>query len=251
MDRIAFANPAAFRLFGATNSVDLEGHGLLEFVHPDFRPDVRRLMTAIAAGETSSTMEARIVRVDGAVRDVETVALNFEDDDGACVELLVRDITERKRDEDEARQSERQLRGLAENMAQLAWTARPDGYIDWYNRRWYEYTGTTPEEMAGWGWQSVHDPAALPEVLDRWQASIATGEPFDMVFPLRGGDGFFRPFLTRVNPVRDAEGRVAAWFGTNTDLSRDTGFAPITVSRPSPRGSGAAESSLRSRDIAA
>ena len=58
--------------------------------------------------------------------------------------------------------------------------------------------------MEGWGWQSVHDPQALPEVMERWKASIATGEPFDMTFPLRGADGRFRSFLTRVQPLKDA-----------------------------------------------
>ncbi len=89
-------------------------------------------------------------------------------------------------------------------MPQLAWTAQPDGYITWYNRRWYEYTGTTPEQMEGWGWQSVHDPATLPDVLRRWKGSIATGTAFDMEFPLRGADGKFRRFLTRVVSAQGA-----------------------------------------------
>ena len=118
-------------------------------------------------------------------------------------------------------ESERQLRTLIDAMPTLAWTARPDGYIDWYNARWYEYTGTTPEQMAGWGWQSVHDPAVLPQVLQRWQVSIATGEPFDMTFPLRGADGRFRAFLTRVTPLRDADQQVVRWFGTNTDIEAE------------------------------
>ena len=80
-------------------------------------------------------------------------------------------------------------------------------------------TGTTPEQMEGWGWQSVHDPELLPKVLERWKASIATGERFEMEFPLRGGDGKFRWFLTRIVPLRDGGGRVARWFGTNTDVS--------------------------------
>src|SRR5918998_1326382 len=79
--------------------------------------------------------------------------------------------------------------------------------------------------MEGWGWQSVHDPAVLPSVLERWQASIANGEPFDMVFPLRGADGVFRPFLTRVQPLRDDDGRVTRWFGTNTDISEQQATA--------------------------
>lgn len=124
----------------------------------------------------------------------------------------------RRRAEAILRHSEEELRALADSISQLAWMARPDGHIFWYNRRWYEYTGTTLEQMEGWGWQRVHDPAILPSVLERWNESIATGEPFDMEFPLRGADGVFRWFLTRVNPLRDTEGRVLRWFGTNTDV---------------------------------
>ena len=115
--------------------------------------------------------------------------------------------------------SEQQFRTLADSIPNLAWWANGDGYITWYNRQWYEYTGTTPEQMEGWGWQSVHDPDELPRVLERWKASIATGEPFNMEFPLRGRDGQFRWFLTRVLPLKDAEGRVVRWFGTNTDVT--------------------------------
>ena len=96
-----------------------------------------------------------------------------------------------------------------------------DGWIYWYNRHWYEYTGTTPESQEGWGWESVHDPKELPAVMERWQASLASGQPFEMVFPLKGADGAFRPFLTRVLPHRDAEGRIVRWFGTNADISAE------------------------------
>jgi len=111
------------------------------------------------------------------------------------------------------------FRLFADNLPILAWMANADGYIFWYNRRWHEYCGTAPAEMEGWGWQSVHDPAVLPDVLARWRASIAIGSPFEMTFPLRGADGVFRPFLTRVQPVRDEAGQIMRWFGTNTDVS--------------------------------
>jgi len=111
------------------------------------------------------------------------------------------------------------FRLLAENLPTLCWIANADGYIVWYNRRWHEYCGTTPEQMEGWGWQSVHDPVLLPEILKRWTLSIATGQPFEMTFPMRGADGLFRPFLTRVQPIRDATGSVARWFGLNTEIS--------------------------------
>jgi PAS domain S-box-containing protein len=108
---------------------------------------------------------------------------------------------------------------LGDNLPTLCWVANPDGYITWYNRRWYEFTGTTPEEMEGWGWQSVHDPKELPRVLERWQRSINTGEPFEMVFPLRRADGALVPHLTRVNPARDTGGNIVNWYGVNTDVS--------------------------------
>ncbi len=116
---------------------------------------------------------------------------------------------------------ERQIRTLADAIPVLAWTARADGWIDWYNARWYEYTGTAPELMQGWGWQLVHDPETLPTVLERWSASIATGEPFKMVFPLRRHDGHFRHFLTRVVPVRDESGAVVRWFGSSVDVDSE------------------------------
>jgi PAS domain S-box-containing protein len=108
---------------------------------------------------------------------------------------------------------------LADHLPHLAWMASANGDIFWYNRQWYDYTGTTPGRMLGWGWQAVHDPAILPEVLERWRKALATGEPFDMVVPLKGSDGVFRPFLTRVLPLKDEQGRAQRWFGTNTDIS--------------------------------
>lgn len=115
--------------------------------------------------------------------------------------------------------SHAQFRALANSMPNLAWMADPEGWIFWYNRRWYEYTGTTPEEMVGWGWQAVHHPDVLPEMLRRWTAALATGEPFEMTFPLRrGSDGSFRIFVTRAEPLRE-DGRIVGWLGTNTDIT--------------------------------
>ena len=72
--------------------------------------------------------------------------------------------------------------------------------------------------MEGWGWTSFHDPKVLPQVQERWQHSLTTGEPFNMEFPVRGADGRFRTFLTRVMPLKDNEGKVSLWFGTHTDI---------------------------------
>lgn len=117
-----------------------------------------------------------------------------------------------------AEASERSFHNFIDNLPELAWTAQADGHIDFYNRRWYEYTGTTFEEMQGWGWQKVHDPELLPVVVERWTHSLSDGEPFEMEFTLRGADGTPRWFLTRVNPQRDEQGALLRWFGTNTDI---------------------------------
>ncbi|HXJ85164.1 MAG TPA: PAS domain S-box protein, partial [Candidatus Methylomirabilis sp.] len=136
-----------------------------------------------------------------------------------CIRIYSVDVTLRARAEAALRESEARFRAMADSIPQLAWTARPDGYIDWYNRRWYAYTGTTREQMEGWGWKAVHDPNTLPDVLRRWTESIASGSPFEMEFPLRGADGAFRRFLTRVIPLKDEGGTVLQWFGTNTDVT--------------------------------
>ena len=119
----------------------------------------------------------------------------------------------------ELRASEERFRTFADAIPQLCWTANADGWIFWYNQRWYDFTGKTPEEMKGSGWQSVHNPEVLPVVLEGWKKAIAAGVPFEMLFPLRAADGTFHPFLTRVTPVRDPAGKVVRWIGTNTDIT--------------------------------
>jgi PAS domain S-box-containing protein len=131
---------------------------------------------------------------------------------------IVLDITDRKESEVRRQTSEEQFRALADSIVQLVWMAEPDGHMFWYNQRWYEYTGMSPEQLVGWGWQSVHDPEWLPKVLERWNATLSSGEPFEMEFPLRGVDGIYRWFLTRAVPVRDRQGKVVRWFGTNTNV---------------------------------
>jgi len=126
---------------------------------------------------------------------------------------------ERRRAEAALKDSEANFETLVHAMPQLCWRADADGYINWYNQRWYDYTGTTPAEVEGWGWESVHDPRILPEVKERWSRSIATGEAFEMTFPLRGADGEYRLFLTRGEPIRNEAGELVRWLGTNTDVS--------------------------------
>jgi PAS domain S-box-containing protein len=115
--------------------------------------------------------------------------------------------------------SENDLRRLAEHLPTLFWIADSDGYITWYNSKWYDYTGKASSEMEGWGWQSVHDLRTLPDVLEQWKAGISAAKPFEMVLSIKGADGVMRPFLTRINPAFDGNGAVTNWYGVNTDIS--------------------------------
>jgi PAS domain S-box-containing protein len=125
-------------------------------------------------------------------------------------------LAENARSQQNAREMQLQL--IADSIPQLMWTAEPDGAMDWFNRRWYDYTGETPEEALGWGWQAAHHPHDLPLVLERWPECVASGEMFEMEFRLRRSDGTFRWFLSQALPLRDAAGRITKWYGTNTDI---------------------------------
>ena len=111
------------------------------------------------------------------------------------------------------------FRHLADAIPQLAWIADASGSIFWYNRRWYDYTGMSLADMRGRGWSKVHHPDHVLQVVERYNASFASGEPWEDTFPLRRHDGTFRWFLSRAEPIRDAAGTVLRWFGTNTDIT--------------------------------
>lgn len=129
------------------------------------------------------------------------------------------DISERKRIEAELRASEERFREMADNISQFAWMAEGSGSIYWFNKRWFDFTGTTPEEMSGWGWTRAHHPEHVDRVVQSFSAAVRAGEPWEDTFPLRGRDGTYRWFLSRALPIRDGGGKVVRWFGTNTDVT--------------------------------
>jgi PAS domain S-box-containing protein len=124
----------------------------------------------------------------------------------------------RKQAEEGLGRSEEELRALANSIPQLAWMTEPDGHIYWYNQRWYEYTGSTLEQMLGWGWEKVHHPDHIERVIANWKQALSEGHPWEDTFPLRGTDGQYRWFLSRAFPLRDADGKITRWLGTNTDI---------------------------------
>jgi PAS domain S-box-containing protein len=214
-----YFNERWYQFTGLTEAESL-GDGWNLPLHPDdVERTVARWRHSLATGEPYE-IEYRFRAKDGSYRWFLGQAVPQRDEAGRVVRWFgtLTDIDDFRKLQAEVRASEDRFRTLADSIPALAWEARPDGHIIWYNRRWYEYTGTAPADMEGWGWQRVHDPAVLPAVLAEWRKSLATGERFEMTFPLRGADGRFRRFLTRVHPARDASGRVVRWFGTNTDV---------------------------------
>jgi PAS domain S-box-containing protein len=120
-----------------------------------------------------------------------------------------------------ARENEQRAAAIADAVPQIFFTARPDGGIDYFNLRWYEYTGQSAEDSAGWGWESVQHPRDLPDVQREWRRSLVTGKPFEMSYRLRGTDGVYRWFLTRVVPQTDENGTIARWYGATTNVDSE------------------------------
>jgi PAS domain S-box-containing protein len=183
--------------------------------------------------ESFRAMDQRVLQAGHALTEEEVVPLDdgshtfisvkcpLRDEHGKAYAIfgISTDITHRKRAEETLRESEERFRTLADNIAQLAWMADGKGSIFWYNQRWFEYTGTTLDEMEGWGWQKVHHPDHVQRVVAKIRQAFETGEYWEDTFPLRGKDGQYRWFLSRGVPIRDAQGKVLRWLGTNTDIT--------------------------------
>ncbi len=100
----------------------------------------------------------------------------------------------------------------------LAWSCLPDGTAEFLNQRWLDYTGRLLEEGLGWGWKASIHPEDLGKLMDTWLRLLATGEPGEEEARLRRFDGEYRWFLFRAVPIRDERGKIARWYGTNTDI---------------------------------
>lgn len=117
------------------------------------------------------------------------------------------------------RERERWFRTLADSIPQMVWMTNELGVVEWFNQRWYDYTGMTPEQASGDGWRSVQHPDHLPRLERAVKQAFAEGKPWEEMLLIRGRDGTYRWFLSRAVPVRGPDGRIVRWFGTNTDLT--------------------------------
>ncbi len=197
--------------------------GIPEAVHPEDRDKVLKLAQQHYAQSINSefSIDHRVILPGGSIRWVNIRGVTERDHHKNPIKTygIVMDISERVESEKALKENEEKFRILANNMSQLAWMMDNKGWVYWFNKRWYEYTGTTLEEMQGWGWQKVHHPKYINRVIESKQKSIESGETWDELFPLRSKEGKYRWFLTRAIPLKDAEGNIVRWLGTNTDVT--------------------------------
>ena len=223
--RVTFMNPAAERMLG-WKEAEFLGRNMHEAIHFQ-RADGTlvpieecRLQSVMRSKESVTDDDDVFTRRDGSLFSISYTSSPIITDErvvGAVVAF--RDITERKRTEEALRKSEEQYRFLAEAIPQQVWTARPDGALDFVNQRVLDYFDRTMEEIIGWGWQEAVHVEDLPGCLGRWRSSLETGETYAVEFRLRrASDATYRWHLGRALSVRDHEGQIVKWFGTNTDI---------------------------------
>src|ERR1700757_4085353 len=132
--------------------------------------------------------------------------------------VIYREITERKRAEEALQKSERNLAAIINTIPTTAWTSRPDGYCDFLNQGWLDYTGMTEEQAQGWGWAEAIHPDDREKLVGEWQSCLASGTAVDTEARIRRFDGSYRWFLIRANPLRNESGNIVKWYGTCIDV---------------------------------
>jgi PAS domain S-box-containing protein len=180
--------------------------------HEDLPRIMEKWLADMAAGEPFED-ELRLRRADGEYRWFLVRTAPLRDEQGNLVKWygVCIDIEDRKR-------AESQSRTLLDAIPQQIWSGPPDGTLDYCNARWRSYMGLGLEELQGEGWQSMLHPDDRERVLRAWHESVTEGTPYEQEERHRQADGQYRWFLARGMPLRDADGRIVRWYGTNTDI---------------------------------
>lgn len=191
-----------------------------DLIHPE---DLQRLRDTFAHSITSGDpleIELRCKRFDGAYRWFVLRGLSLRDRQGQILRwyFLQTDINDRKRAEEAVVASQQNLSLTINTIPALAWSARPDGSVEFLSERWLNYTGMSVAEAQGWGWVKAFRPDDLDRLIAYWQSVLASGDPGEIEVRVRRFDGNYRWFLIRVSPLRDEVGTVARWYGINTDI---------------------------------
>lgn len=188
-------------------------------VRPEDREGVDRgLRESFETGEPRP-LKYVFILPDGTRKNIETISQPVRDEAGELKLMgTVMDVTDRVLAEEALRQSEAHLRRVIDTIPGLVWSARPDGYVEYHNQPWINYTGLTAEQAVGWGWRAAIHPDDLPGLAAKWQLLLTTGVAGEGEARFRRFDGEYRWFLFRSVPLHDAAGKLVRWYGANTDI---------------------------------
>src|SRR5216684_3026173 len=189
-------------------------------VHPeDVEGIVAKWRACLATGEVFE-YETRVRRANGEYRWMFHRKVPLRDANGNIVKWYGSslDIEERKTAEEKLRRSERGLHSIIETIPTMVWSAAPDGSVHFFNPRWLDYTGLSPDQSRDWRWTAAIHPDDLSRLTDAWQSILVSGELGETEARLRRFDGAYRWFLFRANPLRDESGKIVKWYGTNVDI---------------------------------
>ncbi|MBD0286908.1 MAG: PAS domain-containing protein, partial [Flavisolibacter sp.] len=219
-----------YKLFGFDhkNSMVETSTFWMESIHPDDKEQVyESIHNAINDASTNWSAQYRFRKQDGSYAIIQDKGAVITDEQGVPYRMVgaMTDITEVERTEKKLEQKNSELQALIQEfqfvtdfMPQMVWATQPDGYHDFYNKRWYDYTGLNYEQTKDKGWSLVLHPDDYNRTWEVWRHSLATGDKYEVEYRMRGHDGTYRWFLGRAIPLRDEAGNIIKWFGTCTDI---------------------------------
>jgi PAS domain S-box-containing protein len=213
-------NQGAQRLFGYTAEETI-GKSVSLLIPPDRKEEEPGILERLKRGERVDHFETLRRTRDGKLLDISLTISPVKDAQGNIIgaSKIARDITERKLTEEALRESQTRFRQLADSMPHMVWTARPDGYIDYYNERWYEFTGFSRAALGDASWEPALHSQDLPRWRETWYAAVQSGEPYSIEHRFWDRQEHrWRWFIGRALPVRDAAGNIVKWFGSCTDI---------------------------------
>ncbi len=208
-----------YRIFEYDRSVKPTLDSLAQRVHPGDLAEVKEVINRAFAGATNFEHAYRLLLPDGRVKHVHAIAHTLQDASGYREFVgAVTDITEQRHAEAVIRQQEAELRNVVDTIPALVWSALPDGSNTYVNKRFVEYSGSSPEQTAGSGWQALIHPDDLERHASKWVEAVATGKPLENEVRSRRSDGQYRWQLDRGVPLRDEDGNIVKWYGVTTDI---------------------------------
>lgn len=202
-----------------------EGFPVSDFLNEAEKERFMPLMDMIynsGVGQIFKAQPVKVIRDNGEVKNyyIDLLYEPIKDKNNLTTGIfhLAVDVTDRVTALKRAEESEKLFRTYAESMPQMAFIANAKGEITYFNRRWYDFSGSSEGEDFNWEEREIHHPEDKERTVQRWRHSIETGEPYEIEYRLRRKDGSYRWHLGRAVPLRDSTGKITQWVGTNTDI---------------------------------